>query len=766
MVRKPEVVRSVRFTSPEGVYYPNSVTPYLDQSITWSGPVEQLLGYTLEETENTEDWWLANIHPEDQKGVVRSLSNHLKPAPVRPYAAEARLWSYDYRFRHAKGTYVLISDNCITTRDQHGHVISLQCILYDKHARRKAREEHARLLDSKNHLSLVANNTPSGIYMMDPQGYCIFMNKSAERITGFTFDEIYGHTFHASTHSCHPDGAPYPIADCPIFGHSSSGSVAHNEPEMFLHKDGHHFDIEFSVSPIENYATGGAIIEFRDVTTQKKMERERLNAIRMNEQQSYRIAADQAHKENMTSFVSFVCHELRNPLQGITSSTDFLDDTLQKLETLTKNLSDLAKAVNVTDEAPLVGMESMSLAPTLNNGAKGVGGQISSFDKLASNSSSISKLEEFETLIAFSKELVGNIRTCTDHQALITNNVLDLSRLDAGKVEPVLDLIDIQALGLQVVEMMSARARNKNINLSKADSEPLYLKADATILRQVLLNLVSNAIKFTQERGSILIELVAAPPDESGKTILRGSVTDDGLGMSEVEQQKVFQRFSQANRRVAQLYGGSGLGLSISKELIRTMGGDITVKSEHGKGSTFSFTSQLFAPTKEELAKFLGHADITSTPITNAADLAITSDTPNCSNAIAKFRMIGVAEDNPINLKHLARHLQMLGYESVLCVNGQEIYDKVSEPGSLIDCIIMDMSMPLMDGVTSTRLIRKFEASKEERRRMPIIALSGNALKEQISDALAAGCSDYLVKPCKQADLGRTLSHWETIVNR
>jgi CheY-like chemotaxis protein len=285
------------------------------------------------------------------------------------------------------------------------------------------------------------------------------------------------------------------------------------------------------------------------------------------------------------------------------------------------------------------------------------------------------------------------------------------------------------------------------------------------MLRQVLLNLVSNAIKFTQERGSITIDLSVLPLDSSGKVILHGSVTDDGLGMSDLEQQNLFQRFSQANRRVAQLYGGSGLGLSISKELVRVMGGDITVKSEQGKGSTFSFTSHLVAPTEEELANFLERSTTMSTPTPGAADLALTSEALDIAATIPKFRMIGVAEDNPINLKHLARHLKILGYESTLCVDGREIRDKVCEPGSLIDCCIMDMSMPRMDGVTSTRLIRGYEERLGTRRRIPIIALSGNALKDQITDALSAGCSDYFVKPCKQADLRRVLSYWERVIH-
>jgi signal transduction histidine kinase len=297
-------------------------------------------------------------------------------------------------------------------------------------------------------------------------------------------------------------------------------------------------DIEYSISPIGNYASGGAVIEFRDVTEQKKMERERLNAILMTEQQSgaqaatnykntlslhdtVRIQADQVHKANMTSFVSFVCHELRNPLQGVTSSAvcqgsfqqccllitkqEFLLDTLQKLDELTRQLS-IVKGGTLSPEHTQAGFEKVALGSPSNNNCNDKGRHLPS---LKPNTAVLNshKVVEMEGLISYAKQLVGNIQTCAEHQGLITNNVLDLTKLDSGKVEPMLDVVDVQALGQQTVAMMSSKAQRKqiNISMSQESNQPLYLKADATILRQVLLNLISNAINV--RRSCYLTEL-------------------------------------------------------------------------------------------------------------------------------------------------------------------------------------------------------------------------------------------------------------------
>lgn len=330
----------------------------------------------------------------------------------------------------------------------------------------------------------------------------------------------------------------------------------------------------------------------------------------------------------MTSFVSFVCHELRNPLQGVTSSAEFLADTLEKLDALTGTLASLQNPSSGERRYSIAGLDELSLQPTSRDRSTGI--------------VQPGTLIAMEGLITYAKELVSNIATCASHQALITNNVLDLSRLDAGKVELSYDVVDIEALGQQIVSMMTSRAQVKNINLSMAHSgnAPLYLKADATILSQVLLNLVSNAIKFTPENGTITIDLYAESPNNNGQIVLHGSVEDNGLGMTDAEQQRLFQRFSQANRKVAQLYGGSGLGLSISKELVRVMGGEMHVKSAQGQGSTFSFTSLHDSPTKKELLEFLRESN-------SPKDGLIISSTNILAETAPQFRMICVAEDNP-----------------------------------------------------------------------------------------------------------------------
>ena len=213
----------------------------------------------------------------------------------------------------------------------------------------------------------------------------------------------------------------------------------------------------------------------------------------------------------MISFVSFICHEIRNPLQGITSSAvcvqvhlfdtflltvpiqEFLLETLQKLDTLTNRLS-LTEEGSITSDSTHAATQDV-LTPISNSVDTVINHHPSS--RVATPKVDAYTRTEIDDLISNAKQLVGNIQTCAEHQALITNNVLDLSRLDAGKMELSLDVVNISALGQQTVEMMLAKARDKHINLTMAEgrSRTLLLKADATVLRQVLLNLVSNAIK-------------------------------------------------------------------------------------------------------------------------------------------------------------------------------------------------------------------------------------------------------------------------------
>ena len=168
-MRKQEVTRKVFLSPPDGIYRSCSTTPYQEQSIVWDGPTQPLFDYSLEDIESSEAWCSDRIHSEDREGVLESLAQHLIPTPGTPFAAASRIWGYDYRFRNRSGYFVLISDRAITRRDEQGNAVCLESVIFDKEVRRYERETHAKVLRSQDHLALIANNTPSGIFMLDPQ---------------------------------------------------------------------------------------------------------------------------------------------------------------------------------------------------------------------------------------------------------------------------------------------------------------------------------------------------------------------------------------------------------------------------------------------------------------------------------------------------------------------------------------------------------------------------------------------------------------------
>jgi hypothetical protein len=181
--RKQEVTRTVCLSPRDAIERSHTATPHQEQSIAWDGPIEALLGYSLSDVESTEDWWLDRIHPEDRSSVLESLSRHLFSAPEKPFAAESRIWGLDYRFRHVDGSYILISDRAITTRDEYGVATCLESVIFDKEARRNERDAYAKAFKSQDHLALIANNTPSGIFMVDPQVCANYFESTALTLT-------------------------------------------------------------------------------------------------------------------------------------------------------------------------------------------------------------------------------------------------------------------------------------------------------------------------------------------------------------------------------------------------------------------------------------------------------------------------------------------------------------------------------------------------------------------------------------------------------
>jgi PAS domain S-box-containing protein len=312
----------------------------------------------------------------------------------------------------------------------------------------------------------------------------------------------------------------------------------------------------------------------------------------------------------------------------------------------------------------------------------------------------------------------------------IINDILDFSKIEAGKL--VIENVPFSpsALLQNLFDLFHARAQEKNITLTLRlpDNSPPALLGDPTRLRQVLLNLLDNAIKFTP-RGEV--ELSATYQTDGNCSVCRFAVSDTGIGVPDDSIARVFEAFSQADSSTTRLFGGTGLGLTISRQLTELMGGTLQVKSKQGEGSRFTL----------ELSLLQGNLPMPD---------------PSAKTEAVQLRgRILIVEDHPVNQKLLAYQLSAMGLQHVLANNGSEALERYQS--DTFDLVFMDWQMPKMDGLEATRRIRQMEGGT---RHVPIIALTAHAAPEFRKTCLAAGADDYLSKPYSESALAATLSRW------
>ena len=324
----------------------------------------------------------------------------------------------------------------------------------------------------------------------------------------------------------------------------------------------------------------------------------------------------------------------------------------------------------------------------------------------------------------------------------VINDILDISKVEAGRLDLEEIPFDLNTVLENVRSLASTRASERGLAFElDVDSDvPARLLGDPLRFGQILLNLVSNAIKFT-EAGSVNVRIVAGTLTD--RTIeLITSVHDTGIGMTEAEQERVFEAFAQSDSSITRRFGGTGLGLAISRALIMKMGGTISVESTPGIGSTFTFTAVLGLPSAADAA-----APVNGVPADDA--------TGSPEHALAGRRVL-VVEDNAINRQILDRLLSRLEMVVDFANNGREAVDAVLAEPRRFDVVVMDVQMPVMDGLEATRLIRG-QISAEQ---LPIIAMTAHAMDEERLACLAAGMNDHLTKPVDPRALARTLEHW------
>jgi len=355
-------------------------------------------------------------------------------------------------------------------------------------------------------------------------------------------------------------------------------------------------------------------------------------------------------------------------------------------------------------------------------------------------------------LSAQQRDYADTIRSSGRALLTVINDILDFSKLEAGKVELESTVLAVRDLIKDVAHLVAIETHAKNLKVTaRADSAvPLRVIADAGRLRQILINLCGNAVKFTQQGGvELYVETIVQ--DADGMT-LRFSVRDTGVGIPADRLHRLFEPFSQVDASTTRLHGGTGLGLSIVRRLAGIMGGEAGVESQEGAGSTFWFTVRAGVCAGPAI----------DAPVEPGRTISRGEEEGRSG---ARLRIL-LAEDNAVNEKVACRTLERLGYQVGIARDGSEAVAEWER--GCYDLILMDCQMPMLDGYDATREIRRREAGGS---RIPIVALTAHAMKDDDRRCFAAGMDDFLTKPidrerlrdCLASHLGQSPDGVDTV---
>lgn len=327
-------------------------------------------------------------------------------------------------------------------------------------------------------------------------------------------------------------------------------------------------------------------------------------------------------------------------------------------------------------------------------------------------------------------DYVSTVRECSETLLRLIDDVLSFSKVEAGHVELEAYPVVVADLVKRTIGILRQTVEERGLTLTyELDANvPRVVIGDPTRLQQILLNLVSNAMKFTQQ-GSIVVHVSATSIDPDGMMPLAIAVQDTGIGILPEHLHRIFEVFSQADSSTTRRFGGTGLGLAICRGLATRMGGTLDVESEHGVGSTFTLRARFALPI----------------------DATATADEPAVPVSVAGTRIL-VADDYFINQKIISRMLERLGCEVQIVADGAAAIAAIQ--AATFDLVLMDCQMPVMDGYEATRELRRLGCT------IPIVALTANAMPGDRELCLAAGMTDYLSKPVRTDDLRMILARW------
>ncbi|HBR14851.1 MAG TPA: hypothetical protein DD723_04815 [Candidatus Omnitrophica bacterium] len=689
---------------------------------------------------------------------------------------EGTVRNFEVRFKKKEGKSFWGSLSAVAIRDKGGRVKWFDMSVRDISASKRYEKE---LIESKELFQTVFNNTAAAITVTDQDEKIVAWNPYAEKLLQMTKEEL----FNKSVKELYPPAEWRRLRNLNI---RKKGMLADIDTKI-CKKDGSLADVNISVSVLQN-SDGqviGAIGIICDITKQKAAERrikESENKIRVILDNSAVAITLTDENEKIISWNKFTEHLLgmkrkdlyMKPVDSLYPVEEWQmirAENIRKLgskhhletKVIKKSgeIIDVDISVNVLKDAKNKIVGSVGIMQDITKQKRFqemlIQAKLSAEDANSAKSLFLANMShEIRTpmntilgmidltldtpLLEEQKDNLRVAREATDNLLGLLNDILDLSKVEAGKIKLENIEFHLHNVARSVVKGLSVLAKIKQLELilNIHPDVPELIEGDPVRLRQILINLINNAIKFTH-KGKITTAIKVSKKNQENVE-LDFCVTDEGIGIPEDKQGKIFELFSQADDSTARHYGGTGLGLAISKRLVEMMGGRIWVESEEHKGSAFHFTGIFKAPKPNLALSRSGPGD---------------TDGAQVSQEQLKDLRILLAEDNVVNQKIAVRILEKYGWQVDAVDNGQKVIDILNN--KRFDVVLMDAQMPILDGLETTRLIRRSE--QKTGKRIPIIALTARAMDDDKKKCLEAGMDGYVSKPIDRKTL------FEEIIN-
>ena len=767
--------------------------PYLNSAFT------KVFGYTREELPTLEHWWSAAYpDPAYRRFVIDEWRRRLTEAgsSQQPF----RALEVVVRCKDGADRTVIANASDLGASLADTHLVSL----FDVTELVQARQAIAR---SERYANLVLASAGDGLCQIDVDGVVTYINPAGAALLGYDPAEVIGEPAHALFHHSRADGSPYPIEACAAHASLSQRTERLSDTDVFWRKDGSSFPVNFASAPMTTGSEHfGVVLTFRDITDEERM-RQRLvdNEIKIRKAQeiagfgSYAtdlttgkwqsspvldwiFGIDDTYPHDIPHWNGLLAPEFQRaaldhymdvaagrcdfrmdyqiirPRDGVrrwvAANGELEFDEAGNPSRLIGTIQDIhdrkmieAEVQRSRDELELrVEQRTHDLALALTQAElakKSRGDFLAKMShEIRTPLNAIQGLTYLALNLDASAELraqLTKIRDSGQHLLSIVNDILDFSKIDAGKMVLEVDDFDLSTALQQVIDLTRVRAQEKGLSLSMhLDPDvPARLRGDALRICQVLLNYLSNAVKFTEHGGVELHVRRAAQADADSTAMLRFEVRDTGIGLTAEQQERLFQSFEQADNSTTRKYGGTGLGLAISRQLVEFMGGDVGVRSQVGRGSTFWFTLSL--------------------PLARGA-AAVAA--PVASVSLAQYRAmlhdkrVLVVDDNEFNLDVATGLLAEVGLTPMVAHDGSEALTRLHD--APFDAVLMDVQMPVLDGLEATRRIRE----DPKLRALRVIGLTANALSEDRQRYLRAGMDDVLTKPIEPEQLFAVLARW------